>query len=141
MPFTAGAAARPSYGSRLHDDLGYTPVYVRYNSGLHVSDNGRRLSEVLDHVIGGWPVDVEEIVLIGHSMGGLVARSACHYGESGGHRFTDAVRHVFCLGSPHLGADLEKGANALAWAFAKLPETRAFATFLNARSAGIKDLR
>jgi hypothetical protein len=56
-------------------------------------------------------------------------------------RFTDQIRHVFCLGTPHLGADLEKGANALAWALGKLPETRAVGQFLNARSVGIKDLR
>jgi pimeloyl-ACP methyl ester carboxylesterase len=86
-------------------------------------------------------VSVAEIVLVGHSMGGLVARSACHYGEREGMRFTDEIRHVFCLGTPHLGADLEKGANALAWALGKLPETRAVGQFLNARSVGIKDLR
>ena len=43
--------------------------------------------------------------------------------------------------TPHLGADLERGANALSWAFVKLPETRALGKFLNARSVGIKDLR
>jgi pimeloyl-ACP methyl ester carboxylesterase len=84
---------------------------------------------------------VEELVLVGHSMGGLVARSACHYAEDDGLAWTDVVRHVFCLGSPHLGADLEKGANVLSWALAKLPETRAMAKLLNARSAGIKDMR
>jgi pimeloyl-ACP methyl ester carboxylesterase len=82
---------------------------------------------------------VGEIVLVGHSMGGLVARSACHYGR--GLPAAERIRHVFCLGTPHLGADLEKGANALAWALHRLPETRALARFLNARSAGIKDLR
>jgi hypothetical protein len=70
-------------------------------------------------------------------MGGLVARSACHYGG----RWTDVVRHVFCLGTPHLGADLEKGANVLGWALGRLPETRGMAKVFNARSAGIKDLR
>src|SRR5207248_2219131 len=71
----------PPFGSRLRDELGYTPLYVRYNTGLHVSDNGRRLSEVLEAVVTAWPVDVAGIVLVGHSMGGLVARSACRYGE------------------------------------------------------------
>jgi pimeloyl-ACP methyl ester carboxylesterase len=121
-----------SYGDRLRDDLGYTPVYVTYNTGLHVSDNGRALARALDELPG-----VEEIVLVGHSMGGLVARSACHHGGA----FASAVRHVFCLGTPHLGADLEKSANALAWALGRLPETRPLGALLNARSAGIKDLR
>jgi hypothetical protein len=74
-------------------------------------------------------------------MGGLVARSACHYGEAEDHAWTAAVRHVFCLGSPHLGAPLEKGANALGWALARLPETRPVARIVNGRSVGIKDLR
>ena len=126
-----------TYGERLRDELGFTPVTLRYNTGLHVSANGRELARLLDALHAGWPCEVEELVLVGHSMGGLVARSACHYGG----RWTDAVRHVFCLGTPHLGADLEKGANVLGWALAKLPETRPLATVLNARSAGIKDLR
>jgi pimeloyl-ACP methyl ester carboxylesterase len=88
-----------------------------------------------------WPVPIDELVLVGHSMGGLVARSACHYGAQQRHRWIDAVRHVVCLGSPHLGADLEKGVNIASWALARLPETRAIASFLNARSDGVKDLR
>jgi pimeloyl-ACP methyl ester carboxylesterase len=128
---------RRTYGDRLRDELGYTPVYARYNTGLHISENGRALAQALDELLAEWPEEVEEIVLVGHSMGGLVARSACHYGG----RFTDAVSHVFCLGTPHLGADLEKGANVLAWALGRLPETRPFGAVLNARSAGIKDLR
>jgi hypothetical protein len=44
-------------------------------------------------------------------------------------------------GSPLPGADLEKGVNVASWALAQLPETRGLASFLNARSAGVKDLR
>ncbi len=130
-----------SYGERLHEDLGYTPIYLRYNTGLHISVNGRTLAGILDLLHDQWPVPVTELVLVGHSMGGLVARSACHYGAEEQHRWTDTVTRVVCLGSPHLGADLEKGVNAASWALAKLPETRAIATFLNARSDGVKDLR
>lgn len=132
---------RPSYGRRLRTEHGYTPVYVRYNTGLHVSDNGRRLAEVLEHLVGGWPTEVQEVVLIGHSMGGLVARSACHYGEKDGRAWVEPVRHVFCLGTPHLGAPLERVANRAGWMLGRLPETRPFADVLNRRSAGIKDLR
>ena len=141
LPLGGSARSRRGYGSRLRDELGYTPLYVRYNTGLHVSENGRRLAEQLERVVRGWPVEVEAIALIGHSMGGLVARSACHYGDAEGHAWTKAVRHVFCLGTPHLGAPLEKGANALGWALGRLPETQPFAELVNARSAGIKDLR
>jgi pimeloyl-ACP methyl ester carboxylesterase len=132
---------RPPYGSRLEEELGFSALYLRYNTGLRVSENGRRLARLIDDVVRAWPVEIEELVLVGHSMGGLVVRSACHYAEKDGYGWTDVVRHVFCLGSPHLGADLERGANVLSWAFGRLPETRAMANFLNARSVGIKDLR
>ena len=127
----------PTYGDRLATDHGFTPVYVTYNSGLHISDNGQKLDEVLNEIVDAWPVQVEEIVLVGHSMGGLVARSACHYGTA----WTGYLSCVFCLGSPHLGAPLEQFANAAGWALGKLPETRPFAKIVNGRSVGIKDLR
>ena len=137
----AGPPAR-SYGARLSEELGYTPVYVRYNTGLRVSENGQELSAALDRIVSWWPVEIEEISLIGHSMGGLVARSACHYAERHGHAWTESVRHVFCLGTPHLGAPLERAANVAGWALSRLPESRPFADlFVNGRSVGIKDLR
>jgi pimeloyl-ACP methyl ester carboxylesterase len=130
-----------TYGERLREDLGFSPVRLRYNTGLHVSVNGRALAAILDRLHAEWPVPISELVLVGHSMGGLVARSACYYGAEQQHRWTDAVSHVVCLGSPHLGADLEKGVSVASWALARLPETRAIAAFLNARSDGVKDLR
>jgi hypothetical protein len=136
-----GRADHRTYGERLQDELSYTPVYVRYNSGLQVSENGRLLAGTLEALVEAWPVGVAELVMIGHSTGGLVSRSACDYGELRGMRFIDAVRHVFCLGTPHLGADLEKGASVLSFALRRLPETRALARFLDARSVGIRDLR
>jgi pimeloyl-ACP methyl ester carboxylesterase len=135
-----GASRHVPYGYRLQAELGYTPLYVRYNTGLHISDNGRQLATLLAQVTDNWPTQVHEVALIGHSMGGLVARSACHYSD--GCEWCPRVRHVFTLGSPHLGAPLEQGANAVSHFLGKLPETRAlFAMPLNLRSAGIKDLR
>ncbi|HET8672383.1 MAG TPA: hypothetical protein VFL87_02010 [Thermoleophilaceae bacterium] len=136
--FAAGGA---SYGQRLADELGYTPLYVRYNSGLHISENGRRLSELLDEAVRSWPLPVEEVALFGHSMGGLVSRSACQQGRDAGAAWIEPLKHVFCLGSPHLGAPLEKAANVAGWALGRLPETRPFAKLVNGRSVGIKDLR
>ena len=130
-----------THGSRLQQDLGYTAVYLRYNTGLRVSDNGRRLAQLLDELVAGWPVCVEEVALVGHSMGGLVVRSACHHAATGPHQWAPQVRHVFCLGTPHLGAPLEKGANVAAWLLTRFPETRPAARFLNLRSVGVKDLR
>ncbi len=136
-----GGSSR-GYGARLHDELGYTPIYVRYNTGLHVSDNGRRLAAALERIASGWPQHVERFALIGHSMGGLVARSASHYGAEERHDWADGLRHVICLGTPHLGAPLERAANVAGWTLGRLPESRPFADlFFNRRSVGIKDLR
>ncbi len=132
---------RVCYGTRLADDFGYTPVYLRYNTGLHVSDNGRLLAGLLQEVVADWPTAVEELLLVGHSMGGLVARSGCHQGQQAGAAWVPCVRHVVCLGAPHLGAPLEQGVALLGVALGAVAETRPFAMLVNGRSAGIKDLR
>ena len=119
----------------------FTPLLVRYNTGRHVSDNGVALAVLLEEIMQGWPVAVENVALVGHSMGGLVARSSIYAGQSAGHRWLGAARHVIALGSPHLGAPLEKGANLMSWALRLAPESRPLAEFINHRSAGIKDLR
>jgi len=134
-----GAGRHVPYGHRMEIELGYTPVYLRYNTGRHVSENGRQLAQLLEQLVAEWPVPVDEITLIGHSMGGLVARSACHYGAGGA--CVGKVRHVFTLGTPHRGAPLEQAANAASVALARLPETRPLARALNIRSSGIKDMR
>ena len=132
------------YGTQVHEDLGLTPVYLRYNTGLHISDNGRTLDALLDALVEAWPVPVQDVVLIGHSMGGLVARSALHQGGGGtpeAHAWTTLVRDTVTLGSPHLGAPLERGVHRLTAVLDRLPETRPLARLLSLRSVGIKDLR
>jgi pimeloyl-ACP methyl ester carboxylesterase len=133
--------ARERYGDRLEAELGYTPVYVRYNSGLHISRNGRCLSELLDELVAAWPAGVERIALVGHSMGGLVARSACHRGAEDGAEWVRHVRQSVSLGTPHMGAPLEQAVHRLSAGLARLPETRPVANFLRRRSGGIRDLR
>jgi pimeloyl-ACP methyl ester carboxylesterase len=133
-----------TYGTLLEEDLGLTPLFLRYNTGLHISDNGRRLADLLDRLVEAWPVPVQDLVLVGHSMGGLVARSALHQAGSGtdaARPWTRLVRDTITLGTPHLGAPLERGVHALTHTLARLPETRPLAKLLAARSVGIKDLR
>ena len=132
---------RVSYGDQLQAELGYTPVFLRYNTGRHVSDNGTDLAQLLTGLTDTWPVPVEELLLVGHSMGGLVIRSACHSGRTGSEPWVGSTRHIFYLGSPHLGAPLARGAGVLGKLLALAPETRAFAPLVNGSSAGVKDLR
>lgn len=141
-----------SFGSRLHEDLGWTPVYLRYNTGLHISENGRRFARLMQSLVDSWPVSVRDITLVGHSMGGLVMRSACHYSALQNEAaqqndddeplsWTEALRHVYNLGVPHLGAPLEVRTARVSALLARLPETAPAARLLNSRSVGVKDLR
>jgi pimeloyl-ACP methyl ester carboxylesterase len=127
---------RRSYGQRLGDD-GFTPVFVRYNSGLHISDNGWALSGLLEDLVVNWPVPVRSVSLVGHSMGGLVARSACHVGGD----WTALVHSVVTLGTPHRGAPLEKAVHVADWAMRRIPEAEPVGRILARRSVGVKDLR
>jgi pimeloyl-ACP methyl ester carboxylesterase len=136
-----GADAGASYGARLAADLGYTPVYLRYNSGRHISENGCSVAALLEALTQLWPVEVRRVALIGHSMGGLVARSACHYGSERGQRWPERVQTVVSLGTPHLGAPLEQATHVASAALSALPETRMLGSFLRRRSSGIRDLR
>jgi pimeloyl-ACP methyl ester carboxylesterase len=132
---------RQSYGERLARDLGSTPIDLRYNTGRHISESGRSLAHLMEELTAGWPVEPEQVALVGHSMGGLVARSACHQAAEAGQAWVGRVRHVVSLGSPHLGAPLAQGVHYAAAAFHAIPETRPLARFLRRRSAGIRDLR
>jgi pimeloyl-ACP methyl ester carboxylesterase len=129
----------PGYGERLRTALAFTPVYVRYNSGRPIADNGRLLADLIIQVVADAPVPIDEIVLVGHSMGGLVAREALV--NLSGTDTGKLVKHMVMLGVPHRGAPLEVAAEAAARVMAWVPETRALADALGIRAAGIKDLR
>ena len=132
-----------TFGTRLLDDLDFTPIYLRYNTGRHVSENGRALAKLITEVLEAYPVPVEEIALVGHSMGGLVARSAAHYAREHEEPWVAHLRHVACIGSPNLGSHLEKGVSVLTGVLRNIEAAGAQvpAELLDSRSAGIKDLR
>lgn len=119
----------------------FTPLLVRYNTGMGVSDNGAALAWLLDEITGNWPDGIDEIALVGHSMGGLVARSSLHAGHSAGHSWINPVAHLVTLGTPHYGSPIEKGVHIASQVLRMTPESRPLSQFLDGRSAGIKDMR
>jgi pimeloyl-ACP methyl ester carboxylesterase len=129
------------HGRMLAESLGYTPLYLHYNTGLSIAANGQRFAESLQQMFEAWPIPVEEIALIGHSMGGLLARSACHYAAIHGHTWPAALRHLVCMGSPHHGAPLERGGNWIDLVLGATPFAAPLARIGKIRSAGITDLR
>jgi hypothetical protein len=129
------------HGAALARDLGYTPIHLHYNSGLHVSTNGKAFDAILERLVEAWPVPVEELVLLCHSMGGLVARSACHVGARAGRRWTRLPRRMVFLGTPHHGAPAERLGNWVDVALSTAPFTGPLARLGRIRSAGVTDLR
>ena len=129
------------HGAALARDLDYTPVYLHYNSGLHVSTNGQAFAEQLESLVKNWPAPVTELVLIGHSMGGLVVRSACHYGAQAKHEWLLRLDKVVFLGTPHHGAPLERGGNWVDILLSSTAYSAPMARLGKIRSAGITDLR
>ena len=130
-----------NHGEALARDLGYTPMYVRYNSGLHISTNGDALAELLERLVSAWPTALEDFVILGHSMGGLVARAACRAGEAAGHRWRPELRKLICLGTPHHGAPYERLGNWVDIALGMSPYSAPLSKLGKIRSAGVTDLR
>ncbi len=129
------------HGAALARDLGYTAVYLSYNSGLHISTNGRAFAEALEALVAAWPRKIEDLVIIGHSMGGLVARSACRIGEEARHSWRKKLNALVFLGTPHHGAPLERIGNWVDVIVGKTPYAATFGKLGKIRSAGVTDLR
>lgn len=130
-----------NHGLSLARALGYTPLFLRYNSGRPISTNGRRFAARLDQLVQAWPTPVRDIAIIGHSMGGLVARSACHYGELARYSWLRQLGTLVFLGTPHHGAPLERAGSWIDALLGASPYTAPFARIGAMRSAGVKDLR
>ena len=129
------------HGAMLGEALGYTPLYLHYNTGLSIADNGQRFDALLEALHAAWPVPIDDITLIGHSMGGLVSRSACQHAARGQKRWLGALRHLVCMGSPHHGAPLERGGRWIDVLLGATPFASPLARVGQLRSAGITDLR
>jgi hypothetical protein len=129
------------HGAALAVDAGFTPLCLNYNSGLHVSTNGRALARQIESLRQAWPVPLSDVSILAHSMGGLLARSACHYGKAEGHGWLSRLSRIVFLGTPQHGAPLERGGNWIDAVLDASPYTTAFARLGKIRSAGITDLR
>lgn len=137
----AGAGQPHNHATALADALGYTPIYLRYNSGLHVSENGLALSTKLEQMLAHWPTPVTELTVLAHSMGGLVMRSAVCQATAAGLQWPKQLKNIIFLGTPHHGAPLERAGNWVDVVLGSTPYSRPFAKLGQLRSAGVTDLR
>lgn len=129
------------HGVELARDLGMTPVYLHYNSGRHVSANGADFAALLDRLVLAWPAPIDEIVVVAHSMGGLVARSACHAAEVASLAWRRKLRALVFLGTPHHGAPFERGGHLVEVLLGISRYSAPLARLGKIRSAGVTDLR
>ena len=129
------------HGEALAAALGFTPVYLHYDSGLHVSTNGRALANQLEQLLEQWPRPIARFAIVAHSMGGLVARSALHYGRGAQQHWPDRLDDLACLGTPHHGAPLERAGQGVDLLLSATPYAGPFGRLAKLRSAGITDLR
>ncbi|MCE9951881.1 esterase/lipase family protein [Aeromonas allosaccharophila] len=130
-----------NHGEQLANALGYQPLYVRYNSGLPIAQNGQALALLLEQLLTHWPGDLKEITIMGYSMGGLVARSACHHAGVAGLTWPAHLANLIFLGTPHHGAPLEHAGHWLEQLLPASAYTEPFVRLTQLRSTGIKDLR
>ena len=130
-----------NHGNIIAKELNKTPIYLNYNSGRHISTNGKALNDCLEELVKNWPVPIEELVIIAHSMGGLVARSALYYGEQEQKNWTKDLKKVVFLGTPHHGSHVERKGNYLDIILETIPYVKPFARLGKIRSAGVTDLR
>ena len=142
LQWTSQQGGQPiNHAEALSQTLGYTPVYLRYNTGLHVSQNGRALAALLETLVKTWPVPPSELSVLVHSMGGLVIRSALHYAVQDGQHWPEKMKSIVFLGTPHHGAPLERAGNWVDVILGSTPYSRPFAKLGQLRSAGVTDLR
>ena len=130
-----------NHGETLSEELDKTPIYLNYNSGKHISTNGKDLNKNLQKLVKNWPVPVEEIVIIAHSMGGLLTRSALYYADQNNNKWRKHLKRVVFLGTPHHGSHLERIGNYMDLLLESLPYLKPFARLGKIRSAGVTDLR
>jgi pimeloyl-ACP methyl ester carboxylesterase len=134
------------HGEMMARELGCTVLDLHYNTGLSVADNGAQFAQLLTDLLVAWPVPVDELVLVGHSMGGLVARSAIDHADAQARQqgpaplWRQKLKHLVCLGTPHEGAALERGGRLIDAGLELSPYLAPFARLGKARSTGINNL-
>jgi len=92
-------------------------------------------------LLDAWPTPIERLAIVGHSMGGLVARSACHYATQAGHTLPGRLDDLVLLGTPHIGAPPERAGAWVDFLMEISPYSAPLARLGKVRSALIKDLR
>jgi pimeloyl-ACP methyl ester carboxylesterase len=139
----SSSAISDNYGSRLMETFAITPLFLRYNTGLPIAENGNALNTALSNLLEAYSQHIEQIILVGFSMGGLIARSAQSWARQNPNSlWLDRLEHAIYIGTPHEGAPLEKLTKHASALIARTPKTyfKVWGEQLNLRSEGVKNL-
>jgi pimeloyl-ACP methyl ester carboxylesterase len=126
---------------------GFTPIYLRYNTGKPIEENGAELSRRLEELVSTLSISnklaIKEINVLVHSMGGLVIRSAAHHADQSASKllWRKKLKRIAFLGTPHHGAPLEKAGHWIDLILGSTPYSKPFVALTKLRSAGINNLR
>lgn len=120
--------------------LGYYSFFLRYNQGMHISDSGQALLDLLDEFFQNYTGDKLDIV--SYSQGGLVLRSLLYQAKKEHRVWLDKIGKVILISCPDGGSYLEKIGF---WAGVLMENSPTIFLKLtgiigNLRSDGIKDL-
>lgn len=142
-PLTSENIELDNYGLRLQRDFGYTPLFLRYNTGLSIKENGQNLSNLLTDFIKFYPAQIDELVLMGFSMGGLLSRSAQKIANDNNLAWLEKLTNCYYIGTPHEGSPLEKIGYITSSIVKAVPlnYVNQWADWIDLRSQGIKDLK
>lgn len=140
-PGAKAAATEVDFGRQLQGEFDITPIYLRYNSGLPIAENAVQLATLLEELLAAWPSPDSELLIIGHSMGGLIALGACQQASATGMGWPHSTRVLICLGSPNLGSPIERLGHLANSALNVSSITAPLGKIAAARSQGIQDLR
>jgi hypothetical protein len=132
-----------NHAEAIADACGFTSMYLRYNTGRAIEENGAELDSKLAELVKTWPVAIKEINVLVHSMGGLVIRSAVHNAEATSAKsvWRNKLKRIAFLGTPHHGAPLEKAGHWIDLLLGSTPYSKPFVALTKLRSAGINNLR
>jgi len=132
-----------NYGIELQRALGFTPLFLRYNTGLSIAENGRQFSEILARLFAQYPMKIDELVLLGFSMGGLLLRYAQMDATATEKGWLSVLSTCVYIGTPHEGSPVEKLGYMVGEVVRNIPveHVNHWAEWIDIRSRGIKDLK
>jgi pimeloyl-ACP methyl ester carboxylesterase len=134
---------KDNYGRRIQQEFGFTPFFLRYNTGLSIKENGEKLNTLLSELEAAYPTPIDELVLMGFSMGGLLIRSAQKLAQDKQTDWLNKLSNCYYIGTPHEGSPLEKFGHLTSSIVRHIPRDYIshWADWIDLRSQGIQDLK